>query len=273
MFLYPMLLGKAEEPFDSEDYITELKSDGFRILISTFNERTRLYTRHKNDITYQFKSEINSLSLPENCLIDGELVSYDENGYPDFELLQQRFRLKLNKDPIQFVIFDVLYFKGKNITSMSLLGRKEILNKIIPEDNPLITKTKWIIGNGVAYFQAVKERGLEGTVQKKINSLYSISKRSTDWLKVINYQYKSVNIYGLSKEKFGALLSFEDGSHAGLMEFIPAKDKRNIYKRMTISNENEKYIYFEEPLPCKVKFRNYFHSGKLRIPSFYSWEI
>jgi DNA ligase-1 len=70
---------------------------------------------------------------------------------------------------------------------LSLVERKEILDSII-EDSHVITKVQWIQGNGVAYFDLVKQHGLEGIVLMRANSFYQIDKRSNHWLKVINYQ-------------------------------------------------------------------------------------
>lgn len=91
--------------------------------------------------------------------------------------------------------------------------------------------------------------------------------------KVINYQYQDVYISGLRKEEFGLLLNFEDGNYAGLMEFVPASNRKEFYKqyRDFIIEENDKFVYLDPKLKVKVKYRNLTKKGLLRIPSFVDW--
>lgn len=75
-------------------------------------------------------------------------------------------------------------------------------------------------------------------------------------------------ISGIRKDKFGAVLSFEDGSYAGVMEFMPPLDKKKLYIMMKKVDETDKYIKIE-PVRCQVKYRNLAKAGLLRIPSIY----
>lgn len=268
MFTSPMLLQKSNHPFDDDSYITELKIDGVRIIWTKFNDKIRIYTRHNNEVTSMFPELIN-INLPNGTVLDGELVVSDDNGKPDFEATMIRFKSKKSLLKYQYCIFDVLQYKGDRLYSLPLLSRKKLLNNIVPE-HPYITVVQWIEGNGISYFQLVKENELEGIVLKKAESLYEVGKRSFNWLKVINYQYDTVFLTGLRKEKFGVLLSFLDGRSAGLMEFIPNKDRQRLYSSYKFISENDEYKFFE-PIKCRVKYRNLTKKGMLRIPSFVEW--
>ncbi|MED3687259.1 hypothetical protein P4534_00155 [Peribacillus butanolivorans] len=101
--------------------------------------------------------------------------------------MMERFQSKNSEHAIQYCVFDVIYYNGQKVTHLPLHERKELLDKIV-EDTDLICKVRWKYGNSPAYFDLVKQQGLEGIVQKKANSKYHIGKRSHDWLKVINYQ-------------------------------------------------------------------------------------
>jgi DNA ligase-1 len=185
----------------------------------------------------------------------------------------ERFKSKKSEHSISFCVFDIIYFNGNKITNLPLLERKEILAKVITEDTPLLNKVQWIEGNGVQYFELIKQHDLEGTVQKKSNSKYQINKRSHDWLKVINYKYDNVYISGLRKNEFGLLLTFEDGKYAGLMEFVTPQARKEFYQQYKdfIIEDDEKFIYLDPKMKIKVKYRNLTKNGHLRIPSFVEW--
>jgi DNA ligase 1 len=83
LFVSPMLLHKIDHPFDDEEYITELKLDGIRLILSKFDNKIKLYTRHKNDVTARFQELLN-LDIPDGTVLDGEIVVTDSSGKPDF---------------------------------------------------------------------------------------------------------------------------------------------------------------------------------------------
>ncbi|WP_285856633.1 ATP-dependent DNA ligase [Peribacillus frigoritolerans] len=224
-----------------------------------------------NEVTTKFP-ELLQLDIPNGIILDGEIIVTDQQGKPDFEAMMQRFSSKKSEQAIQYCVFDVIYHNGQKVTHLPLHERKELLEEIV-EDTNLICKVKWMYGNGPAYFELVKQQGLEGIVQKKANSKYQIGKRSHDWLKVINYQYADAVITGLRKDEFGLLLGIEENNRikpAGIMEFVTPAARKQFYSQYQnlIVDENKKFIYLEPKIKCKVKFRNYTKAGLLRIPSF-----
>ncbi|WP_078543626.1 ATP-dependent DNA ligase [Litchfieldia alkalitelluris] len=281
MFKSPMLLHKVDQPYDDSTFITELKLDGIRLLYSKTATRTFLYSRHQNDITSRFP-ELHELPIPPDTILDGEVIFTDPiTGTPDFEALMHRFSttnrektIRLaNLQPVSYVVFDILIYKGKNVTSLPLLERKALLEEVIPKDTPLLSKVQFIEGHGNVYFNLIKEKSLEGIVLKKKDSKYEIGKRSKSWLKVINYQYENVRITGIRKKEFGWLLSFEDGQPAGIMELgVPIDAKQTVHHQshQLKVNENNEYIYLKPELSCQVKFRNLTKAGLLRTPAFVS---
>ncbi|MCY9003294.1 RNA ligase family protein [Peribacillus frigoritolerans] len=271
MFISPMLLHKTEQPLEDDGFITELKLDGIRLILSKFNDQIKLYTRHNNEVTMNFP-EFLQLDIPDGTILDGEIIVTDRQGKPDFEAMMERFQSKKSEHSIQYCVFDVIYHNGQKVTHLPLHERKELLDKIV-EDTDLICKVRWMYGNSPAYFNLVKQQGLEGIVQKKANSQYQINKRSHDWLKVINYQYTDAVITGLRKDEFGLLLGIEKNDRikpAGIMEFITPAARKQLYNQYQdlIVDENSKFIYLDPKIKCRVKFRNYTKNGLLRIPSF-----
>ncbi|KRF63390.1 ATP-dependent DNA ligase [Bacillus sp. Soil768D1] len=267
MFISPMLLHKSDAPFDSSDYLTELKLDGIRLIYSVDpTGKVRLYTRHNNEVTAKFP-ELHSLGLPPGTTLDGELISTDLSGKPDFEAMMSRFHSRKSDTSITFAAFDVLQNEGQSVTSLPLLDRKEILADLVPEDTALLSKVKYLEGHGSAYYDAVCGQALEGVVLKRKDSRYEIGKRSHSWLKVINYQYADFYVVGRRKNEFGWLLNFDDGHYAGVMELgVPPAAKHKVYAAQTIE-ESERYDHIA-PIKCRVKYRNLTKAGLLRLPSF-----
>ncbi|HBV88071.1 MAG TPA: ATP-dependent DNA ligase [Desulfosporosinus sp.] len=280
MFISPMLLHKVDTPFDNDDWLSELKLDGIRFLYSTMSG-LNFYTRHQNEVTERFPELVTDL-IPKGTILDGEIIIADENGKPDFEDLMSRFQVSSPKripivskvKPVTFCAFDVVYAKGRKVSHLPLMERKGILDEILPKDFPLITQVLPINGNGKALFDLVNQQQLEGIVLKKKDSTYEFGKRSNNWLKVINYQYATVEIVGFRKSEFGWLLQFPDGKSAGIMELgVPAVARKAVYQfaKMVGSKEDDDYVYFtkgRETLQCNVKYRALTEGGLLRLPSF-----
>jgi DNA ligase 1 len=267
-----MLLQRSEQPFDDELYITELKLDGIRLILSKFDNKGQLYTRHNNEVTAKFP-ELLTIDIPDGTVLDGEIIVTDPNGKPDFEAMMRRFqsrRSSLENSTLSYVVFDVIKYKGKSVTMLPLTERRQLLDEIIPQDTSLVAKIKYIEGHGSAYFDLVQQQGLEGIVLKRKDSRYEVGKRSQSWLKVINYQYEDVMITGLGKGEFGLLLSFLDGRPAGVMEFMPPAGRKELYEQQKVVSEDDKFTMIE-PIKCLVKYRNLSKAGFLRIPSFVEW--
>ncbi|MFF2853505.1 hypothetical protein [Peribacillus sp. NPDC058002] len=124
--------------------------DGIRLIYSVDAAgKVRLYTRHNNEVTAKFP-ELHSLDLPPGTTLDGELISTDPAGKPDFEAMMSRFQSNHASTPVTFAAFDVLQHEGQSGTSLPLLDRKEILADLVPKDSPLLSKVKFIEGHRAA---------------------------------------------------------------------------------------------------------------------------
>ncbi len=267
-----MLLQKKNEPFDDDSYITELKLDGIRLILSKFDEKVRLYTRHNNEVTAKFP-ELLKVDIPNGTVLDGEIIVTDPYGKPDFEAMMSRFMSKRNilkNCTLSYVVFDVIQYNGKMVTLLPLIERKQLLDEIITQDTSIVAKIKYIEGNGSTYFNLVQQQDLEGIVMKRKDSRYELGKRSQSWLKVINYKYDDVMISGFRKGEFGLLLSFLDGKPAGLMELMSTAERKKLYLKHQVISEDHKFIFIK-PIKCRVKYRNLTKAGMLRIPSLVEW--
>lgn len=177
----PMLLYETE-PFDSDEYIFELKLDGIRCIAYIEPKSVVLQNKRHKDVTaiYPELSEL-KCCVKKRVILDGELVVLTD-GKPDFYALQKRslmsddFKIKLatNKTPVQFVAYDILYIDGKDITNKPLKERKELLSKAVTEGHGL-SISRYIEKNGKAFFELAKQESLEGIVAKKKDGLYVIA--------------------------------------------------------------------------------------------------
>ncbi|MEK4427706.1 hypothetical protein MHB54_00450 [Paenibacillus sp. FSL M7-0802] len=270
MFVSPMLLHKADnnEPFNSNLHLTELKLDGIRLLVDT-QDGVRLYTRHNNEVTGKFPELVDNIPIESGTTLDGELIVTDSEGKPSFESVMERFKSKKNKHKVTFCAFDIINYNGKSVAHLPLIERKKILESAF-KDNDYYTKTKFILGHGVEYFNLTKQQKLEGTVQKEINSKYEIDKRSDKWLKVIAYDVGEYYIAGYKKDEFGWLLS--DGERiVGILSLAVGSNERKagykVFQQLKVK-ETENTVYIKEVIKCVVKHRGFTKNNLLRLPEF-----
>ena len=185
-----MLLNESE-PFDSPDYIFELKLDGLRAVL--YYDGTSVRVRNKrNDELIERYPELKRASafIKKPCVLDGEIIC-TTNGKPDFSKLQKRallanaFKIKLAEQsmPVQFVAYDILQVDKKVLIECPLIERKAILERVVVDCN-IISKSRYIETQGKAFFALTKEQGLEGIVAKRKDSHYYLGKRSSVWLKI-----------------------------------------------------------------------------------------
>lgn len=281
--LEPMLLNEEFKPFDSKDYLYEIKYDGIRALIYINKGKIIIKSRRNiilND-TYPELLEIKNISKDE-CIFDGEIVLLD-NGKPSFSKLQERTRLKnkfrinetASKNPVCFVCFDILY-KGKDLTWVPLIERKKILDKF--KENDIFVKSKYFLENGKALFKGVQKEDLEGIIAKKVNSKYTYGIRTKEWIKIKNFKEDEFYICGYNKTKSDNVLSvllaekINNKYHfVGKMLF---SHKNKEYKKVVNSKETKNYLedckedafYIKPIIKVKVNYMERTKNNMLRQP-------
>jgi DNA ligase D-like protein (predicted ligase) len=168
----------------------EIKLDGFRLEAVKKNGATTLYSRRGNILNRKFHYIAAALDkLPDNTVLDGELVALDSQGKTDFGLLQN-FRSAESK--IHFYVFDILVLKGKNVSQLPLDERRALFGKILPL-NDHISESAVEYGSSAKMLKFVKEHGLEGVIAKRSDSPYEPGKRSGLWQKYrLNLQQEFV---------------------------------------------------------------------------------
>ena len=234
----PMLLKEIDKPFNSKDYLYEIKYDGIRVLIYVSPKTFKIISRNLNDITYLFP-ELNILKdiVTKKVIFDGEIISTID-GLPSFSKLQERLHLKsifkINKlsieDPVTFIAFDCLY-ENKALINKPLIERKKYLDKY--EDSDLFVKSFYIENDGIKLFNKIKKMKLEGIVAKKKQSKYYINTRSDEWIKIKNFKTEEFYIGGYEIKKSNYVISILLGEY---------KDNKFYYVgNISLSKNNKLY--------------------------------
>lgn len=172
-------------PADPENYIYEIKFDGYRMVTRVQGKDVRLVTRNGNDWTDKLKplqQEIRRMKLPDGWY-DGEIVVHDENGKPNFNLLQLAFDGS-NSAQIVYFLFDAPYFKGYDLRDVRLDERRPLLQEALAARPSDTVRFSAEFGTDPAQLVvAACQIGLEGVIGKRKDSRY-VTRRSPEWIKL-----------------------------------------------------------------------------------------
>jgi DNA ligase D-like protein (predicted ligase) len=208
----PMLAVPAL-PFDHPDYFFEIKWDGYRCL-AYLDGQTTLVSRNLKNITAAFP-DLGGIHLRVNgqpLLLDGEIIAL-QDGKPSFDALQSRAKLVEGNRvrraaqalPVIYVAFDILYHRGKSLMQLALHERREYLRvAILTGENLIISEP--VQGEGVAYYRACVDKGLEGVVAKRMDSKYLPGTRSLYWKKLRHTREADLVICGYREGRGSRLL-------------------------------------------------------------------
>ena len=295
----PMLATLADKPFDSPDWLYELKMDGIRALVVKDGEKFEMWTRNDRPLTERFPTLAAALrELPgDSAVLDGEIVALDSEGHSHFELIQPRIHLSRERDiaeaddriPVYFYAFDLLYLNGYDLRRFPLEQRKAVLKKLIPGNGGWVRYNDHIEARGTDFFNAVSKRGLEGIVAKHRESPYQQT-RSRYWIKIKTQHTDHFVVAGFtppegSRKYFGALLlglynkegelihvgraggGFDDQTLKEVFEELrPLVIPKSALK--TIPAEVRKSTWVRPELVCEVRFTEWTSAKQLRAPVF-----
>src|SRR5579859_727561 len=190
--IHPMLAETIEKPFDGDDWLFEIKWDGYRAVAFIENGKVRLVSRNQNDLTPRYPElhDLAKLIRAKNAILDGEVVALDEDGRASFSLMQQRtgFRPGGRRGaanagvPVLYYAFDLLYLDGYDWRRVPLEERKRKLKSVLASDGVLRYSDHYE-AHGKALFDMARQKKLEGILAKKRNSFYE-ERRSHEWLKI-----------------------------------------------------------------------------------------
>jgi DNA ligase D-like protein (predicted ligase) len=212
-FIEPMLLLRTEKLPDGIEYVHELKLDGYRALAIKTAGNVQLRSRNDNDFNARYPGIVKALApMPDETVIDGEIVALDPEGRPSFNTLQN---YGSSGAPLHFFIFDLLMLKGKDVMGETLMKRRALIEKsILPKLADPIRYSPILEGSLKNLIASVKAQGLEGLVAKRRDSKYEPGERSDAWQKMrVNAgQELVIGGYTPSPKNFDALvIGYYDG--------------------------------------------------------------
>ncbi|HKF84659.1 MAG TPA: DNA ligase D [Candidatus Limnocylindrales bacterium] len=186
-YLEPMKATLATKPFRDDDWLYEVKWDGYRVEAVVADGTVGLFTRNGNNAETYFPRLLTPPNWIEarQAIVDGEVVALDDAGRPDFSLLQERISAGRTGRPVPLVYqaFDLLYLDGRSLLDVPLEERKKLLELVL-RPNARVQYARHIDTEGLAFFEAVKAQRLEGIVAKQRRSRYEVGRRSSAWLKI-----------------------------------------------------------------------------------------
>lgn len=283
----PMLASLVPEPFDNEDWIFEIKWDGYRALAYCKGKNVELFSRNQTSFTetyYPVTEALQALGL--KAVFDGEIVAVNDKGLSVFQSLQNWQNTPVH---LRYFIFDIIWLDGYDLTGLPLIQRKEILKELLPENDEVLQYSDHVAGKGMDFFKAALAQGLEGMMAKKTESKYHPGERTKDWLKVKVNQRQEVVIAGYTEPRntrkyFGSLLLgvYDDGKlvyvgHTG--SGFNAKSLEQIYEKMqplviedcpfeNCPKGNMPVTWVKPELVCEIKFTEWTKGRNARHPIF-----
>ncbi|HTP99426.1 MAG TPA: DNA ligase D [Casimicrobiaceae bacterium] len=291
-YVPPMLATLVAEPPAGDDWVHEIKYDGYRLIACVERGRARLYSRNRKDWTASFPAVARELStLPvRSAWIDGEVVVLDAQGRTSFQALQNALSSP-SAQGLAFFAFDLMYLDGYDLRRAALTERKRILRGVVGNGAGAVRVGPEVRGSGAAFFEQACRLGLEGTVAKRAASTYASGLRTREWLKIKCIRRQEMVIAGYtepqgSRTGFGALLLgyYEDGKlrYAGkvgtgfdermLRELAPrlaSLEQRAPALADPPRGYEAKGAHWVRPdLVAEVAFAEWSRDGALRHPSF-----
>jgi len=227
-FIKPMEPELVDTPPQGDEWLHEIKFDGYRTQIIKDEDGIRLFTKNGYDWTGRYielAGEAEAIEA-ESFIIDGETITVNEAGLSDFPALQSAVTRRKPSRDLYLVAFDLLHLNGHDLRNMPVEDRREILQELIPAVGR-IQVSKAMPGTGAAVYSRVDRAGLEGMVSKRKDSVYR-SGPTMNWRKIKCYAEKEMDIIGVQREagKPAMVLMADKGQYAGGAFVAFKADKR-----------------------------------------------
>ena len=287
-----MLATLADAVPRGDDWIYEIKWDGYRIVATVAGGEPELRTRKDQDYTKRFENVarelLKALKTPD-CVVDGEVCALDDQGRPSFSAMQQG----KPGTPIVYFVFDLLEVDGEPVVDLPLEERRERLEKLLDKRNKTVRFSE-TFEDGESLLAAAKKQGLEGIMAKRLGSRYLPGRRSREWLKVKSHGRQEFVIAGYTRGKgrrertLGSLVlaTFEGKElvYVGNVGtgFNDREIDRLLKKLKPLERDTPPFeevpkmprirkgdvLWVDPKLVAEVEFAEWTHDGHLRAPSY-----
>jgi bifunctional non-homologous end joining protein LigD len=275
----------------------EIKLDGYRAIAVKSEGRLNLFSRRRNSFNSQYSLIFDALAdLPDNTVIDGEVVALNESGRPDFNLLQH-YRAEAPR--IHYFVFDLLVYNNRDLTHLPLVERRQIMKSVLKLDSPRIRIMDYFEASADDMLSAARGQGLEGVVAKRKDSRYEVGKRSGSWAKYRLNSGQELVIGGYIPGAYGVdaiVVGYYQGGDLIYVArvrngFVPAS-KRQIFARLKpllipkcpfvnlpethkgrwgeglTAADMEKCVWVRPEIVARIEFLEWTDSGHLRHSKF-----
>ncbi|TPE42426.1 DNA ligase D [Pontibacter mangrovi] len=196
----PMMAKLTDGPFDGEDWLFEIKWDGYRAIAEVKGGQVELYSRSGKSYKDKYKPIIEGLQqLGQEAVLDGEIVVLNDEGYATFQQLQNYQNTP--SEHLYFYVFDLLYLNGEDLRDLPLLERKQRLQELLSEELPAVRYSDHVVARGKEFFREAQRKQIEGIMAKKADSPYRTGKRSSEWLKIKTHLRQEAVIGGFTEPK------------------------------------------------------------------------
>jgi bifunctional non-homologous end joining protein LigD len=288
----PMLATLVKELPRGDDWLFEVKWDGYRAVSYVSGGEVEMRSRRGNDFTEKFQRvarEIQKAMKTPDCVIDGEVCALDENGRASFSEMQQLGPTT----SLVYYVYDLLEVDGNPIVDLPIEERRARLEDLLDRRNKTVRLSEFF-DDGEALLAAAQEQGLEGVVAKRIGSRYLLGKRTRDWEKVKTHGDQELVIAGYTggqgrrSGRFGSLvLGYWQGDelvYAGnvgtgfseneidrlLAKLKPLERDTPLFREVPKMPKVRKgdVVWVEPELVAQVEFTEWTHDGHLRAPVY-----
>lgn len=289
--LSPQLATLVDRAPEEDDWIYEIKYDGYRILARIDKADVRLFTRNGHDWTAKLRglaAALKGLKLSPGWL-DGEIVVLGKNGTPDFGALQNAFDAA-RTGQIQYFVFDLPFYAGFDLREVGLSERRALLASLLRESSSEQIKfSEDFKAKGSDVLHNACRLGLEGVIGKRRDSAY-VSRRSANWIKLKCTQRQEFVVVGYTEPQgtrtgIGALLlgthdqagklryagrvgtGFDTNTLTGLKKQLSrlAVDKTPLFEKPRDAQGN----WVKPKLVAEVSFAEWTNDGKVRHAVFH----
>ncbi len=286
----PMLATLAPEVPPGDEWMHEVKWDGYRAIARLAGGEATLTSRRGNDLTGRFAHVARPLARAvrtPDCVLDGEVCALDEDGRSSFSVMQQ------GKGPLVYYAFDVLEVDGEPLVDLPLRERRTRLTELLDLRDGTVRLSE-AFDDGQALYEAAQAQGLEGVIAKKADSRYQPGRRTRDWLKVKTHGRQEFVIAGYTRGqgrrsgRLGSLvlavnrggeLHYAGNCGTGFTEDEIEKLMRKLrpLERATApfavvpkmpKVKKADVVWVTPKLVCEVEFAEWTHDGRLRAPSY-----
>lgn len=293
-----MLPVAGTEPFDSPDYIFEVKWDGVRAIGVIDGGKARLHGRNLRDLTplYPELAPLARALDAKQAVVDGEIAAWGTESLPDFARLRPRLLQPdapvppSQRSPIIYQVFDLLALDGRWLLDLPLYERRNLLHERL-EPSRTVQVGDFVRDEGIAFAEAVRNHGLGGIIAKHKSSPYLPGERSSDWLELRAFEADDFVIGGYSfggglrNDPIGSLLL--GAYRGGRLDFVGQvsvgcsdREARQLLKLLQPLHTSVcpfpeppevvgRFFYWCRPgLACHVRYGQWGPDGTLRFPVF-----